>query len=61
MNNFKRLKNCENEYEMADIICGYFCNNAHILIKENGEFNQLEVLNWLKSNKDIFGNERTTN
>lgn len=61
MNNFERLKNCKNEYEMADIIGGYMCNNAHTLIKENGEFNGLEVLNWLKSNKDIFGNERTTN
>ena len=48
MNNFERLKNCKNEYEMADIIGGYMCNNAHTLIKENGEFNGLEVLNWLR-------------
>lgn len=45
MNNFERIKNCENEYEMADLICGYICNDLHKLKnKSSPEFNDLPFL-----------------
>lgn len=60
MNNFERVKQCKNEHEMADLIGGYICNNYRKLRNEDGLFNGLEVLHWLQSNKNIFGEERET-
>ena len=61
MSNFERIKACKDELEMCDLIGGYVCNNLHKLIKNKVEFDSLELLNWLRSNKNIFGEERTTN
>lgn len=58
MNNFERLRQCEDEYEMSDLISGYICNNLHKLKNKDGTFNGLEILRWLQSNKNIFGEER---
>ena len=58
MSNFERIKNCENEYEMTDLIGGYVCNNLHKLKdKDTGEFNGLVILEWLKSDRNIFDEE----
>ena len=54
MSNFDRIKKCENEYQMADLLAGYICNNVHKLRNKDGTFNSLEILQWLQSNKDIF-------
>lgn len=58
MSNFDRIKKCENEYQMADLLAGYICNNIHKLRNKDGTFNSLEILQWLQSNKDIFGEEK---
>lgn len=58
MNNFERLRQCKDEYEMSDLISGYVCNNLHKLKNEDGTFNSIEILQWLQSNKNIFGEER---
>ena len=61
MNNFERIRNAKDEYEMTDLICGYICNNLHKLKSEDSpEFNGLPFLEWLKSNRNIF-DEDTTN
>jgi len=61
MNNFERIKNCENEYEMADLICGYVCNNLYKLKdKDSPEFHSLPFLKWLQSNRNIFDEETTS-
>lgn len=58
MSNFDRIKNCESEYEMADLICGYVCNNLHKLKNKNSpEFNGLPFLKWLQSDRNIFDEE----
>lgn len=58
MSNFDRIKRCENEYQMTDLLAGYICNNVHKLRNRDGTFNSLEILQWLQSNKDIFGEEK---
>lgn len=58
MDNFDRIKRCENEYQMTDLLAGYICNNVHKLRNKDGTFNSLEILQWLQSNKDIFGEEK---
>lgn len=58
MSNFDRIKDCEDEYEMADLICGYVFNNLHKLRdKDSLEFHSLPFLEWLRSNRNIFDEE----
>ena len=57
MSNFDRIKQCETEYQMADLISVYVCNNAQRLWNKDGTFNGIEILHWLQSNKNIFGEE----
>ena len=60
MSNFDRIKNCESEYEMSNLICGYICNNLHKLTeKDSPEFHGLPFLEWLRSDRDIFDEETT--
>lgn len=59
MNNFERIKQSEDEYEMVDLICGYVFNNLHKMRQKDGSgFSSLPFLEWLKSNKNIFDEER---
>lgn len=57
MSNFERIKQCESEYQMADLISGYVCNNSSKLWNKDGTFNSIEILHWLQSNKNIFGDK----
>lgn len=57
MSNFDKIKQCENEHQMTDLIAGYICNNASKLWNKDGTFNSVEILHWLQSNKNIFGEE----
>lgn len=57
-NNFERLKQSDNEYEMADLIMGYIGSHLHEIKNDNGTINSLPFLKWLQSNKNIFGEER---
>lgn len=60
MNNFERIKNAKDEYEMADLICGYVCNNLHKLkSKDSPEFQSLPFLKWLQSSRNIFDEDAT--
>lgn len=59
MNNLERIQQCKSEYEVADLICGFFCNNLHKMKnKDSLEFNGLPFLQWLQSNRNIFDEER---
>ncbi len=60
-NNFERLKDTKNEYEMADLIIGYIGNQLHELKNDDGTINGLPFLRWLQSNQNILGEDRTTN
>lgn len=58
MNNFERIKKCENEHEMTDLICGFIGNNLHKLKdKDSPYFNCLPFLRWLQSDRDIYDEE----
>lgn len=58
MSNFERIKNCESEYEMANLLLGYFPNNLHKLRNnDTGEWTSLPFLDWLRSDRDIFDEE----
>lgn len=57
MSNFSRIKNCKDVYEMADLLSGYICNNQQKFKNEDGTFNSLIILEWLKSNRNIFDEE----
>lgn len=60
-NNFKRIKECKTEHEMADLVCGYISNNLHKMYdKESCEFNSLPFLRWLQSENNIFDEENVT-
>lgn len=56
MNNFERIKNCETEYEMADIICSYMFNNIQKMRTDVG-YTSLPFLHWLQSDKNVFDEE----
>lgn len=61
MKNFDRIKNCKDEYEMADLVMGYIANNLHKMKKlDSSEFTSLPFLHWLQSERNIF-DEETTN
>lgn len=58
MNNFEKIKECKDEYEMTDLICGYIGNNLHKLKGKNASyFNSLPFLRWLQSDRDINDEE----
>lgn len=56
MSNFNRIKNCNDEYELADILTTFMCKNLHELLNEDGTFNSLYLLRWLQSDKNMEGN-----
>ncbi|MBP3487293.1 MAG: hypothetical protein J6K53_02750 [Roseburia sp.] len=61
MSNFERIKQCKDEYEMTDLICGYISNNLQKMKKKNDPcFNSQPFLEWLKSNRNIFDEESTS-
>lgn len=56
MNNFERLKQCESEYEMSDLVCGFFFNNIYKMREDCG-YTGLPFLHWLQSERNIFDEE----
>lgn len=48
MNNFQRLQQVDNEYEMADIILYHISNNKRKIFKEDGTVEGLPFLRWLQ-------------
>lgn len=58
VDNFERIKQCESEYEMADLICGYFFNNIYKMRKKGGGYTSLPFLYWLQSDRDIFDEDK---
>lgn len=58
MNNFERIKQTKNVYEMSDIVMGFIGNHIHAIKREDGSINPLIFLRWLESNKNIFDEER---
>ena len=49
MTSFDRIKACDNEWEMADVIGLYISDNLHKFIREDGYFDSYGVLQWLRS------------
>ena len=58
MNNFERIKNCNDEYEMTDIICGYIFNNIHKMKADEVGYTSLPFLHWLQSDRNAFDEAR---
>lgn len=57
MNNFERIKNCKDEYEMADIICTYMFNNIQKMENNDIGFTSVPFLRWLQSSRTVFDEE----
>lgn len=57
-NNFERIKACESEFDMADLVMGWVCNHKAKIWNEDGSFSSLPFLTWLQCNKNIFDEER---
>lgn len=57
MSNFERIKNCETEYEMADIICTYMFNNIQKMKASDVGYTSLPFLRWLQSDRNVFDEE----
>ena len=50
ISNFDRIKACDNEWEMAGLLCNYISDNLHRFRTEEGYFDDYSVLEWLRSN-----------
>ena len=58
VNNLERLKQCESEYEMDELVCGYFFNNIYKMRNEDCGYTSLPFLYWLQSDRNIFDEDR---
>ncbi|RDU23410.1 hypothetical protein [Anaerosacchariphilus polymeriproducens] len=59
-NNFERLKQANDEYEMADLVMGYIGNHLHEIKNNDGSINSILFLRWLQSKQNIFGEDIVT-